>query len=156
MIIRVGLLLLTLIVLGLDALDAGLVKHWDIGSFKLSQHREIETFSYGHDVPYTLEVWPSIATGLHPEEHGITSKDSSNWENPVLDFLSQFSYRLPGDLQSRLGSYFESVTGSEFGLAETSAETVFDGPKRTVKNWPGVAKRSRTRRGMEYDERWVQ
>jgi len=131
---------MTLIVLGLDALDAGLVEHWDLNSFKLSQHREIETFSYGHDTPYTLEVWPSIATGLHPKEHGITAKNSSDWENPILNFLSQFAHQLPGTLQSRLGSFFDSKTRSNFDLAETSVKTIFDGPKRTIQNWPGVSK----------------
>lgn len=129
---------MTLIVLGLDALDAGLVDYWDIDSLKLDQHREIETFSYGHETPYTLEVWPTIATGLHPEQHGITAKDSSDWENPILDFLSQYADRLPGRLQSRLGSYLDSATTSDFALATTSEETFFDGPKRTVQNWPGV------------------
>jgi len=130
---------MTLVVLGLDALDAGLIKYWDLDSFKLSKNGEIETFSYGHDKPYTLEVWPTIATGLHPEDHGITAKTSSDWENSVLDFLSQFAYHLPGDVQSRLGTFVDSITSSEFDLAETSSETIFDGPKRTVQNWPGVA-----------------
>jgi hypothetical protein len=129
---------MTLLILGLDGLDAGLVEHWDIDSFRLSQSREIETFSYGHKRPYTLEVWPTIATGLHPKQHGIIKGDTSNWENPILDFLSQFTDILPNNLQSKLGSYFDSATGSNFALATTSAETFFDGPQRVVQNWPGV------------------
>lgn len=129
---------MTLLVLGLDALDAGLVEYWDIDSFKLSQHREIETFCYGHETPYTLEVWPTIASGLHPEQHGVTVKESSDWENPILDFFSQYADHLPGRLQSRLGSYLDSVTASDFALATTTEKTFFDGPKRAVQNWPGV------------------
>ena len=139
---------MTLLVIGLDALDAGLVKYWDIDSFQLARQCEIKTFSYGHDEPYTLEVWPSVATGLHPQKHGVTARESSDWENPVLDFLSQFAYRLPGDLQSRLGTYVDSITSSDFALAQTSEQTIFDGPKRTVQNWPGVTK------GRELVEVW--
>lgn len=131
---------MTLVILGIDALDAELVKYWNLDSLKLTQKRQIETFSYGHNTPYTLEVWPSIATGLHPEQHGVTAKESSDWENPILDLLSQYAYRLPGDLQSRLGSYLNSITDSDFALASTSKKTFFDGPKRTVQNWPGVTK----------------
>jgi len=129
---------MTLLIVGLDGLDAGLVEHWDLDSFRLSRSREIETFSYGHVRPYTLEVWPTIATGLHPREHGVIKGDASDWENPILDFFSQFAEHLPGNLQSRLGTYLDSVTSSSFGLATTSAETFFDGPQRTVENWPGV------------------
>lgn len=129
---------MTFIILALDGLDAGLVEHWDIEKLKLNRHREIETFNYGFEDPYTLEVWPTIATGLHPEEHGITAKNSSDWGNPILSYLSKFGYLLPSDVQSRLGTYIESVTSSDFSLAETSERTFFDGPKRTVENWPGV------------------
>lgn len=130
---------MTFLILGLDALDFGLVEMWDLEPIQLENYRQIETFSYGHNVPYTLEVWPTIATGLHPRDHGITAKTSSDWENPILDFLSQYAYLLPGRLQSRLGKFFESATSSEFALAETTAETIFDAPNRTVHNWPGVA-----------------
>jgi hypothetical protein len=109
-----------------------------LDEFKLSRNKEIETYSYSHDSPLTTEVWPTIATGLHPNEHGITSKSSSDWENPVLDILSRYAHKLPGDLRSRLGTFFESKTGSDFALAETSSATFFNGPKRTVQNWPGV------------------
>lgn len=129
---------MTLLIVGLDGLDAGLVEYWDLDPFRLSQSREIETFRYGHVRPYTLEVWPTIATGLHPREHGIIKGDTSDWENPVLDFLSQFAEYLPGDLQSRLGRYLDSTTNSNFDLARTTSDTFFDGPKRAVENWPGV------------------
>lgn len=129
---------MTFIILALDGLDAGLVDYWDIEELKLNRHGEMETFNYGFEDPYTLEVWPTIATGLHPEEHGITAKDSSEWGNPILGYLSKFAYLLPSDVQSRLGTYIEEVTGSDFSLAETSERTFFDGPKRTVENWPGV------------------
>jgi hypothetical protein len=120
---------MTPVIFGLDALDAALVEHWDLDVFKLTQHKQIETFGYGDKTPYTLEVWPSIATGLHPEKHGITAKDSSDWENPMLDFFSQFAHHLPGNLQSRLGACFESNTSSDFALAETSSKTFFDDPQ---------------------------
>lgn len=128
-----------LVVLGLDALDAGLVEHFDADPLRLQTHGDLETFAFMQDVPYTPEVWPTIATGLHPREHGVYSSGTSKWNNPVVDFLSTFTGRLPTQTRARLGNLATRWTGARYGIGETSKPTVFDGRKRVVHNWPGVA-----------------
>jgi len=63
---------MTVVVLALDALDAGLVDHFDLDAVRLESGGEIETFANTQSVPYTPEVWATVATGLEPAEHGIT------------------------------------------------------------------------------------
>ena len=127
-----------LIVLALDALDYEHVEHFGTSELELQQSREIETFSYMKDQPYTLEVWPTVATGLGPSEHGLTGAGTSEWSNPVLDFLSNYTSNLGGNTRDKLGRIAESITGSSYSIPETDAEHVFEGRGRVVHNWPGV------------------
>ncbi|MFB1065913.1 hypothetical protein ACEWFR_18690, partial [Natrinema sp. H-ect4] len=68
---------MTVVVLALDALDAGLVDHFDLEAVRLESGGEIETFANTQSVPYTPEVWATVATGLEPAEHGITGGGTS-------------------------------------------------------------------------------
>ncbi len=129
---------MTLVVLALDALDEALVDHFDVDAFRLDVARGIETFSHMRSRPYTLEVWPTVATGLGPETHGITGGGTSAWDNPLLELASTVTGALPETTRARLGELATRVTGEEYDLAETDAETVFDRPGRVVHNWPGV------------------
>lgn len=130
---------MTVVVLGLDALDAGLVEYFDCDPLRLETSGRLETFSFKRENPYTPEVWPTVATGLHPREHGVYSSGTSEWTNPAVDFLSRFTGRLPTSIRSRLGDWAEQLTGAEYGIGSTDAKTVFDEPDRAVHNWPGVA-----------------
>lgn len=130
---------MTLVVLALDALDAALVEEFDADALRLDTHREIETFNHMRGQPYTLEVWPTVATGLGPEGHGITESGTSEWDNPLLNIASKFTGTLPETTRTRLGNVVSAYTGEEYNLAETDAETMFDAPGRVVHNWPGVA-----------------
>ena len=127
-----------LLVLALDALDHEHVEHFDVPALELEQSQPIETFSYMKDQPYTLEVWPTVATGLGPEAHGLTGGGTSEWDNPALDFLSKFTAKLGGNTRDKLGNIAESITGSTYSIPETNAGHVFEGEGRTVHNWPGV------------------
>lgn len=129
---------MTLLIVGLDALDAGLVEYFDIDSFRLGRHREIETYSHMLDRPYTLEVWPTIATGLSPEEHGVTRGKTSEWNNPLLELATYVTGRLPERTRARLGRIAEEFAGAESSLGRTGAPTIFDEEGRVVHNWPGV------------------
>jgi hypothetical protein len=131
---------MTLIVLGIDALDAGLVEEWDIEELKLEQHKEIETFSYGKDQPFTVEVWPSIATGLTPDEHGVSEHSTGEWStilNPFFNIASRF---LSDSVRKGLGSILESIGFThDYELPEVDEDTFMDGENRTVHNWPSVS-----------------
>lgn len=127
-----------LLVLALDALDYEHVEHFDMPALELEQSRPIETFSYMKDQPYTLEVWPTVATGLGPAEHGLTGGGTSEWDNPAIDFLSKFTSKLGGNTRDKLGNIAESVAGAEYSIPETDADHVFQGEGRVVHNWPGV------------------
>lgn len=130
---------MTLLVIGLDALDARMVEEYDLDGFNLGDSCRIETFANMHDTPFTLEVWPTIATGLPPEEHGVTGAGTSEWSNPVIELASKFTGHLPETTRSRLGDIAESLTGAEWSFGTTNESTIFDGENRAVHNWPGVA-----------------
>ena len=129
---------MTLIVLALDAVDAGLVEEWEIESLMLEQNREIETFDYSKPWPYTLEVWPSIATGKHPREHGVDGENSSNWSTSLNPLFNLGSKILPDKLRMRIGAILEDA-GLEYSIREVDCETFMDGENRVVHNWPCVA-----------------
>lgn len=129
---------MTLVVLALDALDAKLVGYFGADAYRLERSKEIGTYSYMYDHPYTLEVWPTVATGLGPKEHGITGSGTSEWSNPVIDFASRFTGGLSAATRNRLGNLVERFTNDRYSIACTDAETLFDSPGRAVHNWPGV------------------
>lgn len=129
---------MTLVVLALDALDAGLVGYFDIDAYRLETNGELETFAGKLEVPYTLEVWTTVATGLTVEEHGVTRAGTSSWSNPLLEQLSRVTALLSERHRTQLGDVVERLTGAEHSLGMTDAETVFDPPDRVVHNWPGV------------------
>lgn len=129
---------MTVVVLALDALDAGLVEHFDLDALKLETHNQVETFSHMQDEPYTPEVWATIATGEHPEEHGVTDEGTSSWDNPFVNFASRFTGHLPLPLRIKLGAIARDTTGAEYAVGETDIPTIFDAEGRVVHNWPGV------------------
>jgi hypothetical protein len=129
---------MTLIVLGIDALDAGLVEEWDIEELKLEQHKEIESLSSDWDRPHTIEVWPSVATGLTPDEHGIKRETASDWSYIPNYFHRIASKLLTYKVRMKIGSLLEYF-GDDYELPEVDEDTFMDGENRTVHNWPSVS-----------------
>ncbi|WP_126661928.1 alkaline phosphatase family protein [Haloterrigena salifodinae] len=129
---------MTVVVLALDALDAGLIDHFDLDSFRLESGGEIETFANTQDVPYTPEVWATVATGLEPSEHGITGGGTSEWQNPALDLASTVTGHLDESTRGTLGKLVRSRTGTRERIGETDRESMFDADDAVVHNWPGV------------------
>lgn len=129
---------MTLVLLALDALDAELVEYFDLDNYRLDNHREIETFANMNQRPYTLEVWPTVATGLAPEEHGVTLGKTSQWENPLLELGSRVTGHLSERTRTRLGRLAERTVDAESSHGQTDAPTIFDGDSNVVHNWPGV------------------
>lgn len=129
---------MTVVVLALDALDAGLIEHFDATAFKLRSSQQIETFAHSKDNPYTPEVWATVATGLGPEEHGITGSGTSEWSNPIFEFASRFTGRLNESTRGTLGRFVREKTGEREKIGETNVKSIFDRDDAVVHNWPGV------------------
>lgn len=129
---------MALIVLAIDALDPALVEHYEADAVKLARHDELDTFTYMFDRPHTGEVWPTIATGLHPREHGITKSGEAEWDNHLVEFVSKFTGHLPLQTRQRLGDIAQTTLGADWAIAETDAPSFLDGDNRETLYWPGV------------------
>jgi hypothetical protein len=129
---------MTVVLLALDALDAGLVELFDATAFELESSQQIETFSHAKDTPYTPEVWTTVATGVGPEDHGITGPGTSEWSNPIFELGSRFTGRLTESTRGTLGRFVRDKTGEREQIGETDAETIFGRDGAVVHNWPGV------------------
>lgn len=124
---------MTLVVLGVDALDPDLVDPEKHQNLTLSSHKPIDTIVSAAGSPSTHELWPTIITGLPPEEHGLILNDGVAWENPVLASGSRIAdYLLPSGVQTRLGAWLLNNTDQDAFrtpatyYAEYGLETVFD------------------------------
>lgn len=128
---------MTLVVLGIDALDPDIVERSEHPNLTLDTFDSIETIRSSAGEPSTHELWPTIITGLRPEEHGLVlERDGVAWENPVLSFGSQAAdYVLPDRLQTAIGAWLLNNTEADaFRTPATYYEdngihTVFDGRK---------------------------
>lgn len=125
---------MVLVVLGIDALDPDLVGTGNYLNLTLSDHRAIDTIDSVAGEPSTHELWPTIITGLRPEEHGLVlSDDGVAWGNPVLDVSSRAAdIFLPDAVQTRIGAWLLTNTATDAFrtpvsyYADNGIETVFD------------------------------
>jgi len=124
---------MTVVVMGIDALDPDLVDADEHPNLTLDAHRSIETIVSSSGEPSTHELWPTIITGLSPAEHGLVLDDGVTWENPLIAAASSIAdYVLTDSLQTRLGGWL--LTNTEADAFRTPAtyyakngiETVFD------------------------------
>lgn len=127
---------MTVVVLGIDALDPDLVSEDDHPNLTLEAHDRIETIQSSAGEPSTHELWPTIITGLRPEQHGLQLSDGVAWENPVLALGSSIAdVVLPESLQTKLGSMILTKTEADAFRTpatyyeENDLSTVFDGYK---------------------------
>ncbi|MFQ3474865.1 hypothetical protein HKK80_01205 [Halonotius sp. F2-221B] len=125
---------MTVVVLGIDALDPELVDSTQQENLVLNSHKSIETIESSSGEPSTHELWPSIITGLTPEEHGLKLDGGVAWESPVLRWGSEVAeYVLPDTLQSSIGAWILNSTEQD-AFRESAdyyerneLETIFDG-----------------------------
>jgi predicted AlkP superfamily pyrophosphatase or phosphodiesterase len=105
---------MTVVVFGIDALDPGLVDPEIHPHLTLAEYKTIKTLSSSKGEPSTHELWPTIITGLRPEEHGLTLDDGVAWESPVLQVGSKVSdYVLPDSVQTQLGALLLNRTSED-------------------------------------------
>lgn len=131
---------MTVVVLGIDALDPELVDPEAHPNLTLAAHRSIETIDSAAGEPSTHELWPTIITGLRPEDHGLTlENDGVAWGNPLLEFASTLAdYLLPDTVQARIGAWLLTNTGADAFrtpatyYAENDIKTLFDSREATA------------------------
>lgn len=125
------------IVLGWDGLDAELIEGFGLGGrFGLHQTK-IETFCNEHvGEPHTMELWPSMVTGVMPDEHGVyaaTDSDGVEWDNPIIDLAADVANGIvPQPWLTAIGA---GLRDRGIGVNQVDAEyydqrgvsTVFDG-----------------------------
>lgn len=125
---------MTVVVLGWDGLDPDLLREFGVeGSF--GAVREIETVVNRElGKPHTWELWPSIITGQHPDEHGIHAEEyiEDSWSNPLVRWAAKLSTPLPDWIRWRAGRIVRDAGATiDFETQEyyevNGFSTVFDG-----------------------------
>jgi hypothetical protein len=128
---------MTVVVFGIDALDPELVEAERHPNLTLAAHDAIETITSVAGEPSTHELWPTLITGLRPEEHGLQLDDGVAWQNPLLRAGSSAAdYVLPAGVQTRLGAWLLNNTDEDAFrtpatyYAERDIPTLLDGEDR--------------------------
>ena len=130
---------MTVVVFGIDALDPEIVSSSDYPNLSLNSYKRIDTIISEAGEPSTHELWPTIITGLAPEDHGLKLNEGVAWENPLLRWGSDIAdYLLPAELQTRLGAWLLNRTKADAFrtpatyYSENGLQTVFDGREATT------------------------
>ncbi|GAB3669330.1 alkaline phosphatase family protein [Halopiger thermotolerans] len=124
---------MTVVVFGIDALDPDLVDSNEHPNLTLEEYDRIDTIESAAGEPSTHELWPTIITGLAPDQHGLQLDDGVAWENPALDIGSSIAdVVLPDSLQTKIGSWILTNTNADAFRTpatyyeENGLSTVFD------------------------------
>ncbi|WP_256289031.1 alkaline phosphatase family protein [Halobellus inordinatus] len=130
---------MTLIVFGIDAMDPDLVEPDRHPHLTLDSHRSIETIISASGEPNTHELWPTIITGLHPDEHGLVIEDGVAWDNQWLNLASDLAEGfLPKSVRTKIGMWLLNTTDQDAFrtpatyYSEHNLSTVFDGHEATA------------------------
>ena len=127
---------MTLVVVGLDAADPRLAERWDLQNLLLDNHSEMETFAHTRETPLTSEVWPAIATGVHPEEGGFDGRRGSDWSG-LMSVVNRVAKKvLPKSIRANVGQRLRQGQTVEAHFGPNEGDHVFaDG---AAYNWPGI------------------
>jgi predicted AlkP superfamily pyrophosphatase or phosphodiesterase len=137
------------VLIAVNALESALVDEFELPNLKLEDRSKL-AIPAGYPL-HTEVLWPTIITGLAPDEHGLTRTSAREWENPVLEYAATYSTKiipervlLPiGRQIQKLGFGRESNTGAEY-YAEQGIETIFTGVSSVDIDIPGYSDRSGT------------
>lgn len=126
----------TTIVLGWDGLDHSLVEEYGLAAAFGPHYSRIETFDNPVlGKPHTYELWPSIITGVRPDEHGVrfATGDNTDPDHPLLDTARETVREVsPRRLRAAFDRRVRS-RGATLGLVSADhyrkrgVSTVFDG-----------------------------
>jgi hypothetical protein len=125
---------MTLVVVGIDALDAELVSESAHPNLTLEAYSRISTIESASGELSTHELWPTIITGVRPDVHGLTLESGVGWESPILRFGGTIAdVVLPDRIQSKLGAWILNNTETDVFrtpasyYGENGLRTLFDG-----------------------------
>lgn len=125
---------MTLVVLGIDALDPDIVGQGSYSNLTLDTYRGIDTIVSSMGEPSTHELWPTIITGMPPEEHGLVLEEGVAWSNPWIRLLRDSAGRfLPDSFRTKVGAWLLNQTEEDaFRMpasyySDNHLETVFTG-----------------------------
>ena len=135
----------TICVLALDAADYELLQRLNCDNILQENHGPLEVYAHGYDVPQTTEIWPTVATGVSPEEHGL-SKDVREWENPLLNRSSVLTSVLPAGIRSTLGQIVQAIGASRSVQSTDVDDHAFD----ELFGWPGLTDATHLREAWEW------
>lgn len=135
-----------LVILGLDALDIELIGEFGLsGSFGTHQQKIDTIINEQINEPHTREVWPSIITGLEPDEHGIHAVNEDGtvqWDNLLLDVASTVATGIiPKSIRTEIGKRLRNRGAAldakphEY-YTENEIETVFETTNATALSIP--------------------
>lgn len=128
----------TVAVLALDAADYRLVTEWDCGNLMLDRQQPLEPSAHSFQYPHTMEMWPTIATGVPPEKHGLLASEvnDSDWKSGWLSLASRAAnVALPSPVRTEIGRWlFESGFDRERSPPSLDLDHPFD----DVYMWPGL------------------
>lgn len=124
------------IVLGWDGLDYQLSARWGMLDRFGPYSAKIDTYdnqSIGE--PHTWELWPTLITGLGPDEHGVvhsTEDKGVDWNNPLIQLGAAVAAGVvPQSVRTEVGRWLRNRGAglSQHGPAyyrERGVETIFD------------------------------
>lgn len=127
---------MTTVVLGWDGLDYSEAKNFGLLDRFGEHHREIKTFKNPVlEKPHTYELWPSMITGLTPDEHGIHADDythGGSWSSTWLNIATKISkHTVPDRLRWFVGRKIRArghtfdMEGADY-YSQNKINTLFD------------------------------
>lgn len=125
---------MTLVVVGIDALDAELVSESDHPNLTLDRYSRISTLESASGELSTHELWPTIITGVAPDVHGLTLESGVGWDSPILRLGGAVAdVIIPDQTQSKIGAWILNNTATDVFRTPASyyerngLKTLFDG-----------------------------
>lgn len=124
----------SIIILALDAADLRLAERWNCENILLEYHSPIDTYSYSYDVPYTPEVWATVATGKGPDELQVAGKERQH-NIPLESLGRKIIKKLPVITQEQTGELLDKLIKNDQSERQLEG-TIFE--KGLVNQWPGL------------------
>jgi hypothetical protein len=126
-----------IIILGFDALDAALIERYGLGEQFASTERISTYCNPVVGEPHTLELWPSLISGVHADDHGIkaaTPGGSVDWDSTAIQLAADAAAGIvPQSIRTAIGRRLRDRVGlSMTAASEFPAETVFDNGGRAI------------------------